>query len=261
MRFKFISVVIATLAATLSFCFRASAQERVRVALSVRNVVFLPFYYAKDTRIYDKHGLDVELIHIRSDLQLAGLVSGEIDFTPSVGPAGAAIANSLPVKALAILYRAPLFSLVSPSGVASVKDLEGKKVAVSRIGSESHRYGSLMLESGGADPKKVTFIQTGSTTVSLTAIQQGSVNAAVLSPPFTGIMAEKGFKILARSRSLAEAPWLGLVANRSKMDRHPRAGAKHIAFHARCDGRDPARQGGSGFLHREELQGEHGQCQ
>jgi ABC-type nitrate/sulfonate/bicarbonate transport system substrate-binding protein len=200
---------------------RGSAQERVRVALSVRNVVFLPFYYAKDTKIYDRYGLDVELIQMRSDLQLAGLVSGEIDFTPSVGPAGAAIANSLPVKALAILYRAPLFSLVSPSGVSSVRELEGKKVAVSRIGSESHRYGSLMLESGGADPKKVTFIQTGSTSVSLTAIQQGSVNAAVLSPPFTGIMAEKGYKILARSRSLAEAPWLGLVANRNKMDKQP----------------------------------------
>lgn len=191
------------------------------MALSVRNVVFLPFYYAKDTKIFDKHGLNVELIQMRSDLQLAGLVSGEIDFTPSVGPAGAAIANSLPVKALAILYRAPLFSLVSPAGVASVKELEGKKVAVSRIGSESHRYGTLMLESGGADAKKVTFIQTGSTTVSLTAIQQGSVNAAVLSPPFTGIMAEKGFKILARSRSLAEAPWLGLVANRSKIEKQP----------------------------------------
>ena len=199
----------------------AAAEERVRMALSVQNVVFLPFYYARDTKIFERHGLNVELIQMRSDLQLAGLVSGEIDFTPSVGPAGAAVANGLPVKALAILYRAPLFSLVSPSSLSSVKELEGKKVAVSRIGSESHRYGSLMLESGGADPKKVTFIQTGSTTVSLTAIQQGSVNAAVLSPPFTGIMAEKGFKILARSRSLAEAPWLGLVANRQKVERQP----------------------------------------
>ena len=198
----------------------AAAQEIVRMALSVRNVVFLPFYYAKDTKIFDKHGLDVELIQMRSDLQLAGLVSGEIDFTPSVGPAGAAIANGLPLKALAVLYRAPLFSLVSPAGVASVKDLEGKTVAVSRIGSESHRYGSLMIENGGADPKKVTFIQTGSTTISLTAIQQGSVNAAVLSPPFTGIMAEKGYKILARSRALLQdAPWLGLVASRQKIDR------------------------------------------
>src|ERR1041384_1308046 len=190
----------------------ASAQERVRMALSVRNVVFLPFYYAKDTKIFDRHGLNVELIQMRSDLQLAGLASGEIDFTPSVGPAGAAIANGLPVKALAVLYRAPLFSLVSPASLASVKALEGKTVAVSRIGSESHRYGSLMLESGGADPKKVTFIQTGSTTVSLAALQQGSVNAAVLSPPFTGAMAEKGYKILGRTRSLPYAPCLGLVA-------------------------------------------------
>ena len=198
----------------------ASAQERVRMALSVRNVVFLPFYYAKDTKIFDKHGLNVELIQMRSDLQLAGLASGEIDFTPSVGPAGAAIANGLPIKALAVLYRAPLFSLVSPAGVASVKDLEGKTVAVSRIGSESHRYGSLMIENGGADPKKVTFIQTGSTTVSLTALQQASVTAAVLSPPFTGIMAEKGYKILARSRALLQdAPWLGLVASRQKIER------------------------------------------
>src|SRR5689334_15015681 len=164
----------------------AAAQERVRMALSVRNVVFLPFYYAKDTKIYDKYGLDVELIQMRSDLQLAGLASGEIDFTPSAGPAAAAVAGGMPLKTLAVIYRAPLFSLVAPASIANVKDLEGKKVAVSRIGSESHRYGSLMLESGGADPKKVTFIQTGSTTVSLAALQQGSVNAAVLSPPFTG---------------------------------------------------------------------------
>ena len=174
----------------LAFGFHgALALERVRVALSVRNVVFLPFYYAKDTKIYDKYGLDVELIQMRSDLQLAGLASGEIDFTPSAGPAAAAAAGGMPLKTLAVIYRAPLFSLVAPASVANVKDLEGKRVAVSRIGSESHRYGSLMLESGGADPKKVTFIQTGSTTVSLAALQQGSVNPAVLSPPFTGAMA------------------------------------------------------------------------
>jgi ABC-type nitrate/sulfonate/bicarbonate transport system substrate-binding protein len=212
---------VLLLAAALGSTFFASAQaqERVRMALSVRNVVFLPFYYAQDSKIFEKHGLHVELIQMRSDLQLAGLVSGEVDYTPSIGPAGAAVAGGLPLKALAVLYRAPLFSLVGPATLGGAKDLEGKKVAVSRIGSESHRYGSLMLESGGADPKKVTFIQTGSTTISLTAIQQGSVHAAVLSPPFTGIMAEKGFKILARSRGLAEAPWLGLVVHRQKMER------------------------------------------
>jgi ABC-type nitrate/sulfonate/bicarbonate transport system substrate-binding protein len=212
---------ILVLAATMFFWSSAQAVERVRIALSVRNVVFLPFYFARDTKIFDRHGLDAELIQMRSDLQLAGLVSGEIDFTPAVGPATFGIANGMPIKAVAILYRAPLFSLVSPPNVANVKDLEGKRVAVSRIGSDSHRFGSLMIESGGADPKKITFIQTGNTTVSLTSLQQGAVTAAVLSPPFTGMMAEKGFKILARSRSLIESPWLGLVASRQKLDRQP----------------------------------------
>jgi ABC-type nitrate/sulfonate/bicarbonate transport system substrate-binding protein len=199
----------------------ASAQERVRMALSVRNVVFLPFYFAKDTRIFDKHNLNVELIQMRSDLQMAGLVSGEIDYTPAIGPATFSVANGAPIKGVAVLYRAPLFSLVSPPSIANAKELEGKKVAVSRIGSDSHRFGSQMLEIGGADPKKVTFIQTGNTTVSLTSLQQGVVNGAVLSPPFTGIVAEKGFRVLVRSRQLIDSPWLGLVANKTKLDKQP----------------------------------------
>jgi ABC-type nitrate/sulfonate/bicarbonate transport system substrate-binding protein len=94
-------------------------------------------------------------------------------------------------------------------------------VAVSRIGSESHRYGALMLETSGVDEKKVTFIQTGSTTVSLTALQQGAVEAAVLSPPFTGLMARQGYKVLMNSRDLIEAPWLGVVTSRQKIQKQP----------------------------------------
>ena len=211
----------AVLALTLLQGSFAHAAEKVRVALSVRNVVFLPFYYAKDMKIYDKYGLDVELIQIRSDLQLAGIVSGEVDYTPAVGPATLAVANGLPIKAVAVLYKAPLFSVVSPANVASAKELEGKRVAVSRIGSDSHRFGSLILENAGADAKKITFIQTGSTTISLGSLQQGAVAGAVLSPPFTGMMAEKGYKVLGRSRSLVETPWLGLVGSKQKLERQP----------------------------------------
>lgn len=195
--------------------------EKVRIGLSVRNVVFLPFYYAKDRRIFEKHGIDSELIQMRSDLQMVGVVSGELDFNPAIGPATLAIAGGMPLKAVAVFYRAPLFSLVSPGTVGNLKDLEGKRVAVSRIGSDSHRYAVMMMEQGSADAKKVTFIQSGSTTVSLTALQQGSVAAAVLSPPFTGAMAEKGYKILARSRSLPDLPWLGLVTSRQKIEKQP----------------------------------------
>lgn len=158
---------------------------------------------------------------MRSDLQMAGVVSGEIDYTPAIGPATFPVANGAPLKGVAVLYKAPLFSLVSQPSIKSAKELEGKKVAVSRIGSDSHRFGSQLIELGGAEPKKVTFIQTGSTTVSLSSLQQGVVEGAILSPPFTGVVAEKGFRILVRSRQLIESPWLGLVANKNKLEKQP----------------------------------------
>jgi NitT/TauT family transport system substrate-binding protein len=199
----------------------ACALERIRIGLSVRNVVFLPFYYAQEKKIFEKYGLNAELIQIRSDLQVVGLVSGEIDFTPVIGPTVFAIANGMPLKATAVLYKAPLFSLVRPATVTGIKSLEGKQVAVSRLGSDSHRYGVMMMENSGVDAKKITFIQTGSTTISLAAVQQGSVAAAVLSPPFTGDMAEKGYRILARSRTLIEVPWMGMVTSKQKIEKQP----------------------------------------
>lgn len=200
---------------------KSDAADRVRLALSVRNVVFLPFYYARDTKIFDRYELSVELIQMRSNLQIAGLISGEIDFTPAVGSAIFAVAKGVPLKTFTVLYKAPLFSLVTTPKISSLKELEGKRIAVSRIGSDSHRFGSLMIRNGGADPEKMTFIQTGSTKVNLTALQEGTVEGAMLSPPFTGIMLEKGYRLLGRTRTLVEAPWLGIVATQQKLEQFP----------------------------------------
>jgi len=221
MRLNVVGALVGIVALVSFTCSAASALDRIRIGLSVRNVVFLPFYYAQEKKIYEKYGLSAELIQMRSDLQTVGLVSGEIDFTPVIGPAVAAIANGMPLKAVAVMYRAPVFSLVGPGSLTNIKNLEGRQVAVSRLGSDSHRYGLMMMENSGVDVKRVTFIQTGSTTVSLTALQQGSVAAAVLSPPFTGAMAEKGYKVLARTRSVVELPWMGMVTSKQKIERQP----------------------------------------
>lgn len=199
----------------------AWASDKVRIALSVRNVVLLPFYYAKDRKIFDKQGLDVEIIQMRSNLQLAGVASGELDFMVGVGTAVTGISNGMPLKIVAVLYRSPLFSVVSAGHVKNLKDLEGKKISVSRIGSESHTAAVWMFKNSGADFRRATFIQTASTAVNMIALQQGSVDAAVLSPPFTGEMVEKGYKILAKSGDLVEAPFNGLVTTREKIQRRP----------------------------------------
>ena len=198
----------------------ASAAEKIRIGLSTRNVVLMPFYYAKDKKFFEKQGLDVEIIQIRSNLQLAGLVSGELDFITGIGTAIEGIGKGMPVKAVGVLYRAPLFSLISQ--LPNPKALEGKKISVSRIGSESHFNGVLMLEKSGVDPKKVTWIQTGNTMLNMVSLEQGLVDGAVLSPPFTGMMARKGFRILKRSGDVIDAsPFNGLVTTRDRIQNQP----------------------------------------
>jgi ABC-type nitrate/sulfonate/bicarbonate transport system substrate-binding protein len=198
-----------------------SAQETLRIGVSVRNVVLMPYYYAKDKGYFEREGLRAEIIQIRSNLQVAGVASGELDFMSGVGTVIEAVRKGVPLKILAVLYRAPLFSLVSGTAIKRPKDLEGKKVGVSRIGSESHNGAVWMLTHNGVDVKKVTFIQTGSTIVSMIGLQQGSLEASVLSPPFTGEMVVQGFKVLAKTGDVVESPFNGVGASQDRLRSRP----------------------------------------
>ena len=199
----------------------ASGQDTVRIGLSVRNVVLMPFYFAQDKGFFEKEGLKAEIIQIRSNLQVAGVVAGELDFMSGVGTAIDAIRKGLPLKVVAVLYKAPLFSLVTGTSINRLRELEGKKVGVSRIGSESHNAAVWMLTQNGVDVKKITFIQTGSTTVSMIGLQQSSLEASVLSPPFTGEMVLQGFKVLAKTSDVVEAPFNGLATSRDRLRSRP----------------------------------------
>jgi NitT/TauT family transport system substrate-binding protein len=207
-----IALILSSLAVPAAW-----TQDTLRIGVSVRNVVLMPYYYAQDKGYYSKEGLRAEIIQIRSNLQVAGIASGELDFMSGVGTAIDAARRGVPAKILAVLYRAPLFSLVGGAGIKSARDLAGKKVGVSRIGSESHNAAVWMLTHNGVDVKKITFIQTGSTIVSMVGLQQGSLDASVLSPPFTGEMVVQGFKALAKTADVAESPFNGVAVSAERL--------------------------------------------
>jgi ABC-type nitrate/sulfonate/bicarbonate transport system substrate-binding protein len=174
------------------------------------------------------------------------VVSGELDFMSGVGTVVEAQRKGAPLRILAVLYRAPLFSLVSGAAVKRPKDLEGKKVGVSRVGSESHNAAVWMLSQNGVDVKKVTFIQTGSTIVSMIGVQQNSLEASVLSPPFTGEMVAQGFKVLAKTADVAESPFNGMATSQDKLRSRPERIRK--ALKALLDGYRRIRQDRAGTI-------------
>ena len=94
---------------------RAEAQEKTRIAVSVRNVVLLPFYIAKDRRFFDRNALDVELIQM-SDLQVAGLTSGGSRFRSRRGKRDSGDRQRFAAQSGRRLVSRVAFFSVEPSG-------------------------------------------------------------------------------------------------------------------------------------------------
>jgi NitT/TauT family transport system substrate-binding protein len=75
------------------------------------------------------------------------------------------------------------------------EDLKGKKVGVSRLGSNSHYFVIQALRKNGMEPNDVNFIQTGGQVENLAALLSGAVDAATMTGPSGGTKAAaQGFR-------------------------------------------------------------------
>ncbi|MBM4296354.1 MAG: hypothetical protein FJ143_01275, partial [Deltaproteobacteria bacterium] len=80
----------------------AQAQElrKVRMGYPAFSLTFLTFFVAKDTGIYKKHGLDVDLVQLAGAVQTSALVAGEIDYLTGITGPLVAAARGLPFKGI-----------------------------------------------------------------------------------------------------------------------------------------------------------------
>jgi NitT/TauT family transport system substrate-binding protein len=113
--------------------------------------------------------------------------------------------------------------LAGPS-VTSIKQLKGKKVAVSRFGSGSHFQTNLALKDGGLDPEKdVTILQIGNSSARMAAILSGVVDGTIMAADFVPKAKKEGLNILADlSATKIEYPFLSLHIMGSYIDRNLR---------------------------------------
>jgi NitT/TauT family transport system substrate-binding protein len=194
-------------------------REKIRVALSTVSFTFLVNLIARDAGFFKKHGLEVESILISGPAQTAALAAGEIDYNSSFVPGLLLAAKGLPFTVVMATTKAPLFYIMGQPEIKTA-NLAGKRVAVSRIGSQSHTLTRAMIKQSGINPDTVTYIQTGSASNSYTALSSKSVDAATLSIPFNVIMKQKGFNQLASTDNIGVFPNTGLQVPRVKVEKN-----------------------------------------
>lgn len=160
--------------------------------------MYAPIYLGLNQGLFAAEGLDLEIVTMRTDLAIAALGTGEIDFIAHGGAALRAAAQGFPVKLVfALDHKAP-FWLVARPGIENPKMLKGKKIGVSFPGDTPQLVLRRFLRRQGMDPDRdVSYVSGQFSPTALQGLLGGFLDGAVLAPPFNVLAEEKGLRILA----------------------------------------------------------------
>ena len=166
--------------------FAAPARaEQIKVAYSGVSAAGTPLWLAKDEGVFTKHGLEAELVTVRSaPIQVSALVSNEVQFVRgSVSSMLTAAAQGAKLKILFSLFaeRASYDFLVSPS-ITRASDLRGKKIGVQDFSGLLWTLTMLSLRELGLDPQKdnINIQAIGDSTVIAQSLASGLIDGAAL---------------------------------------------------------------------------------
>jgi ABC-type nitrate/sulfonate/bicarbonate transport systems, periplasmic components len=112
--------------------------------------------------------------------------------------------------------------LVTSPNVKRVEDLKGKTFGISSFGGTPHSEAIMILRKFGMNPEKdVTFLQIGGSSSRYTALESGSIQAAMLVPPFNNFAVQHGFHQLLSFNEVMNIPLGGLAVHTQKMKEKP----------------------------------------
>lgn len=197
--------------------------QKARVAMPAKSMTFLNFYVGDKFGVYKAEGLDLSLEVIKTEVGVAGMVAGEIDYTTAIGSAMRAAATGMPIKATMFsMDRVIIYMLAKPT-IKSIEELKGgKTVATTGLVATPTYAARVMARAHGLNPDKdLIFIATGDAATSLTALQSGAVDVAMLSVPFNFKAEELGFRNLGNAVDYLRTPFAGLGASDAKLKSNP----------------------------------------
>src|SRR4030095_1717983 len=216
------SLFVRVLVVFLGVCpAQAIAQEKIRIAPSSPGLAAWPVHLAAKEKFFANEGLDAEVIVMRTNVGIAALVTGSIDFTTAGGSAMRAAGNGAPLRmVLNITKKADLWVL-SQKNIQRVEDLRGKMIGVGGNWGTQFYMVLEALKYSGAD-KDVQLVSTGDVANGYLSLQQGSMPAVALTPPYSILAKRQGYRDLIRTGDVVGgSPATGLVTTKDKTQGEP----------------------------------------
>lgn len=216
--------VIAALVCAAFFSSIASGQDKPLkkinwgvTSLSAGN--WIP-WIAKEAKIYEKHGLDVELVLLRGSGQTSSAMLGGSIFASPVALPTVMLADLSGADLINVAHTVPGVQtkmLVKPE-IKRPEDLRGKRVATSSLGSLGDFLFKYMLRKHGLDPNRdIVWLSIGTPPERLQALFSGSVDGTEVSYPFDAQAERKGYRVLFDARKEVVYPSMSVVTRRKNI--------------------------------------------
>ena len=195
--------------------------KKIRIAYPDNTICCLPLLAALQWKIFEANGLQAEIIQVRSQIAYPALSSGEVQYVAGVGPASvSATLRGMTSRAVWFATDELIYSLMARLDVQQVKDLRNRKIALTGLGGTSHVALQIALDAVGENPKNFVYLGMGGSQL-LPALESGTVDAALLSPPMLYFAKKKGFKDVLDVGSRAKMPLGGLTVMVSTLRARP----------------------------------------
>src|SRR6266487_1917476 len=197
--------------------------------------IYLPKMLTKQLGYFDQQGLDVKLIDEASGQSSENeVLAGQVD-------AGSGSYNQIielqaagkQMEAVVLLNVAPgeaeIVSAKVASQIHSIKDLKGRNLGVTELGSGTQTLTTALLHNAGIAPDQVHFVPVGAGDTFIAALQQGRIDAGMTTEPtISRILATGVGKVLVDLRSPQSTqaalggpyPFISLFMNNSYVSSH-----------------------------------------
>ena len=190
----------------------------------------LPLYIAKDLGIFEKYGLDVELIATNGGSPLVqALVGGSIQ--------SASVAAMAPIRAisaganLAIVagfLNKNMYSFVTRQQIQKASDLRGKTIGVASFGAANEFSVLMVLKALGIAPNEVNLRVAGGSLARLAAIEHGGIDATVVPHSNDAAAVARGMRIFADLAKVVKEFPDGTVVMKRNLSQREKASAKRF---------------------------------
>jgi len=174
--------------------------DKLGVLYSALSVSYSMPWIARESGLFRKYNLDVDLVYIPSSgVANAALLGGDVEIALAggIGTVRAYVQGATDLVFIGGFKNALTHSIVAKPEIKTTAELKGKKIGVTRIGSNSHYFAVQALRRAGLDASRdVTIIQSGGEPEIVVALINGSLDAASITTPSDNRAIAQGFHYL-----------------------------------------------------------------